>query len=129
LQYDLGKVSLFFDVNTSQIKYIEKVKEHYPPVYIDKGFRTSNIVLIGAKLYAPRFPAYLKAGVGFLAENPIPPVLDFGIGYEYKLSKTFNLFLEGEAVYYGGIMEAPARTFLSVGIGTSIYIGNLYNKW
>ena len=132
VQYDIGKMfSAFFDVNTSSIKYTEKVKEQYPPVYIDKGNQSSNMVVAGVKLYAmkPQYPMYLKAGIGILVKHVIPPVLNFGIGYEYKLSRTFNLFFEGEADYYSGFMEAPSMTYLSVGIGASIYIGNFEGKW
>jgi len=133
LQYDFGKlVSMFFDVNTSSFRYHEiKFNEQGLPFHIDKGYQTSNMILLGTKFYPmrPQYPVYLKVGIGLLLEKMIPPVLNFGIGYEYKLSKTFNLFIEGEADHYSGFMEAPAGTYLSVGIGTSIYIGNLYGKW
>jgi len=135
LQYDIGKMfSVFFDVNTSSIKYTEKVKEQYPPVFIDKGYNSSNMVVAGVKMYAmkPQYPVYIKAGIGFLSRTngtSIPPLLNFGIGYEYKLSKVFNVFMEGEADYRSGSISGSSSTDLSIGIGASMYIGNLEGKW
>lgn len=136
-QFDLGKrISSFIDFNYSSIDYFNNNKEHLnPPVYV-KEYKPSFMLVGGVKYYPVKsiVPVYLKGGLGILArENggPFPPLLNLGLGCEYKLSKVVNLFVESEADYYAGISIAKSlksSTDLSIGAGISIYYEYFFEK-
>lgn len=134
IQFDLGKmVSTFIDFNYSSIKYFNNNKDHLtPPVYINEN-KPSFMFAGGAKLYPVKsiVPFYIKGGLGILArENggPFPPILDLGLGCEYKLSEILNIFIESEADYYPGFFKSPESTDLSIGLGVSIYYQHFFDK-
>lgn len=137
-QFDLGKrISSFIDFNYSSIKYYNNNKDHLtPPVYINE-YKPSFMFIGGVKNYPVKsiVPAYLKGGIGILArENggPFPPLLNLGLGCEYKISKVVNVFIESEADYYPGLSMvngSKSSTDLSIGAGISIYYEYLFEKY
>jgi len=134
IQFDLGKmVSTFIDFNYSSIEYFNNNKDHLtPPVYIHEN-KPSFMFVGGAKFYPFKstVPAYIKGGLGILARQnggPFPPLLNLGIGCEYKISEIFNVFVETEADYYSGINVSKLNqsTDLSIGLGVSVYYQHFF---
>jgi len=137
LQIDLGKmISLYGDFNYSSLKYTNNNKAHSNPPDYFSGRKPSLMLIFGTKLYPKKSRAliYLKTGLGILTREDaigFPPIFNAGIGYELKLSKVFNVFAEGEAVYYAGTMgnysgKYPETLDLTFGLGGSINIENLF---
>ncbi len=136
-QFDLGKrFSSFIDFNYSSIEYFNNNKDHLsPPVYVNE-YKPSFMFIGGVKYYPVKsiVPVYLKGGLGILArENggPFPPLINLGLGCEYKLSKVVNIFVESEADYYAGISTSKSNkssTDLSIGAGISIYYEYFFDK-
>jgi len=136
-QFDLGKrISSFIDFNYSSIEYFNNNKDHLsPPVYVNE-YKPSFMFIGGVRYYPVKsiVPVYLKGGLGILArENgvPFPPLLNLGLGCEYKLSKVVNVFVESEADYYAGISTSKSNkssTDLSIGAGISIYYEYFFDK-
>lgn len=132
LQIDLGKlVSLYGDINYSYLKYTNNNKEHSVPPGYFSGQKPSVMFILGTKFYPvrPISLTYIKTGIGILSREDVvsyPPIFNIGIGYEYKLSRIFNIIIESNANYYAGAFGSypgkyPKTFDLSIGVGTSIY--------
>lgn len=131
MQYDIGKmVSTFLDFNYSSIEYFNSNYHLTPPVFIHEN-RPSFMFVAGAKLYPIKsiIPAYIKGGLGIIARQnsgSFPPILNIGLGFEYKISEVINVFTESEADYFAGWLDADETTDISIGIGVSLYYEHFY---
>lgn len=129
LQFDLGRmISIFGEINISWFRYVNNNKNHRSPPEYFSGIITSEMINVGTKFYPYKsnVSPYIKAGFGLLVRNSkvaFPPLLNVGIGFEYKLSRIFNLFSELE-INYQKDYPVTGTTDLSFGIGTSLYFEN-----
>jgi hypothetical protein len=125
IQGKLGSVfSLFGELNYNQLKFVKMQRETINPQTIYDGMKPSWIIAAGVRIYPVRnkYPFYFKTGLGIISReenNSFPPAFNIGLGYEFKLSKNANIFLEGENYYYPGWVFQESSNDLSLGLGLS----------